>query len=300
MYTIFGATGNIGSVITKVLLEKGEQVRVVGRNAGKLQKYVQKGAEAVVGDVSDEAAMTQALSGARAAFLMIPPDPASPDYRAEQDRISDSIAAAVKKSALQYAVNLSSFGAQAETGTGPISGLHRFEKKLNAIEKLNVLHLRPAYFLENHLNSVNMIQMMGMIGGALKADLRMPQIATRDIGAFAAERLLKLDFNAKQTHELLGQRDLSMHEVAAVIGRGIGKADLRYAQFPYDQVEQFLLQMGTPAKTASYFTEMFHGINEGIVVATEPRSAENTTPTSIETFVKDVFLPAYQGKAVSA
>ncbi len=151
MYTIFGATGNIGSVITRVLLEKGEQVRVVGRNAGKLQKYVQKGAEAFVGDVSDEAAMAQALSGARAGFLMIPPNPTSPDYRAEQERVSDSIAAAVKKSALHYAVNLSSFGAQAETGTGPISGLHRFEKKLNAIEKLNVLHLRPVYFFENHL-----------------------------------------------------------------------------------------------------------------------------------------------------
>jgi uncharacterized protein YbjT (DUF2867 family) len=300
MYTVLGATGNIGSVITRVLLEKGERVRVVGRNAGKLQKYVQKGAEAFVGNASDEAAMTQALTGARAAFLMIPPDPASLDYRAEQEHISDSIAAAVKKSALQYAVNLSSFGAQAETGTGPISGVHRFEKKLNAIEKLNVLHLRPAYFFENHLNSINMIQMMGMIGGALKADLAIPQIATRDIGAFAAERLLKLDFNAKQTREPLGQRDLSMNEVAEVIGRAIGRPDLRYMQFPYDQVEQFLLQMGTPAKTAAYFVEMFRGINDGIVVATESRTAENTTPTSIETFVKEVFLPAYQGKAVSA
>jgi len=261
---------------------------------------VQNGAEAFVGDVADEAAMAQALSGVRAGFLMIPPNPTSPDYRAEQERVSDSIAAAVKKSALHYAVNLSSFGAQAETGTGPISGLHRFEKKLNAIEKLNVLHLRPVYFFENHLNSINMIQMMGMIGGALKADLAMPQIATRDIGAFAAERLLKLDFNAKQTRELLGQRDLSMNEVATAIGRAIGKSDLRYAQFPYDQVEQFLLQMGTPARTASCFIEMFRGINEGIVVATEPRTTENTTPTSIENFVKEAFLPAYQGQAVGA
>ena len=93
-----------------------------------------------------------------------------------------------------------------------------------------------------------MIQMMGMIGGALKADLAMPQIATRDIGAFAAERLLKLDFNAKQTHELLGQRDLSMNEVATAIGRAIGKSDLRYAQFPYDQVEQFLAANGHAGK----------------------------------------------------
>ena len=93
MYTIFGATGNIGSVITRVLLEKGEQVRVVGRNAGKLQKYVQKGAEAFVGDVADEAAMAQALSGVRAGFLMIPPNSTSSDYRAEQERVSDSLAA---------------------------------------------------------------------------------------------------------------------------------------------------------------------------------------------------------------
>ena len=300
MYTVFGATGNIGSVITRVLLEKGEQVRVVGRNASKLQKYVQKGAEAFAGDMSDESAITRALNGARAAFLMIPPDAASPDYRAEQERIGDAIAGAVKKSGLQYGVNLSSFGAQAETGTGPIAGLHRLEKKLNDIDKLNVLHLRPAYFFENHLNAVSKIQMMGMIGGALKADLPIPQIATRDIGAFAGERLLKLDFNGKQTHELLGQRDLSMNEVAAAIGRAISKPDLRYAQFPYEQVEQFLLQMGTPAKTASYFTEMFHGINEGLVVAVEPRSAENSTPTSIETFLKDVFVPAYQGHAVGA
>jgi uncharacterized protein YbjT (DUF2867 family) len=300
MYTVLGATGNIGSVITRILLEKGEPTRVVGRNAEKLREYVQKGAEAFIGNVADEAAMTEALTGVRAAFLMVPPDMTSPDYKAEQEQESDAIAAAVRKSGLEYAVNLSSFGAQATSGTGPISGLHFAEKKLDSIEKLNVLHLRPAFFFENHLSAINMIQMMGMMGGALKPDMAFPQIATRDIGAVATERLLKLDFNGKQTYELLGERDLSMNEVAVAIGRGIGKPDLRYLQFPYEQVEQFLLQMGTPPKTASYFIEMFQGMNNGIVVASERRSKENTTLTSIETFVKEVFVPAYQGKAVSA
>jgi len=300
MYTVLGANGNIGSVIARTLLEKGEKVRVVGRNAGKLQALVQKGAEAFVGNVADENAMTEALTGARAAFLLIPPDMTSPDYRAEQERTGDSIAGAAKKSGLQYAVSLSSVGAQAPAGTGPIAGLHGFEKKLNALEKLNVLHLRPAYFFENHLAGVSMIQMMGLLGGALKADAKMPQIATRDIGAYAAERLLTLDFNAKFTHELHGERDLSMNDVAAVISRALGKSDLRYVQFPYDQVAQVLTQMGTPAKTAAQFIEMFQGLNDGIAVANEPRCAENTTPTSIETFVKEVFVPAYQGRAVGA
>jgi uncharacterized protein YbjT (DUF2867 family) len=300
MYTVLGATGNIGSVLTKALLEKGEKVRVFGRNASKLQTFAQKGAETFVGDVKNAEALTKALSGARAAFLMIPPNMTSPDYRADQERASDAIAAAVKNSGLQYAFNLSSVGAQAPAGTGPISGLHFAEQKLNAIDKLNVLHLRPAYFLENHLAAIGMIQMMGLYGGALKGDMKIPMIATRDIGIFAADRLLKLDFNGKQTRELLGERDLSMNEVAVIIGKALGNPDLRYAQFSYDQVEKVLIQMGTPPKTAAYFIEMFQGFNDDVATGTEARTTANTTPTTAEAFMKEVFVPAYQGMAVGA
>src|SRR5271157_3860371 len=300
MYTILGATGNIGSVITRALLEKGENVRVVGRNATRLQPFVRRGAEEFVGDAADVEGMTRALTGARAAFLMIPPCMTSPDYRANQEKTSDAFSAAARSSGLQYAVNLSSYGAQAPAGTGPIAGLHNSEKKLNTIEKLNVLHLRAGYFFENHLAGMQMIQMMGVFGGALRGDLKIPMIATRDIGAYAAERLLKLDFKGKQTQELLGQRDLTLQEVVVVIAKGLRKPDLRYVQIPYDQVEKVLEQMGAPPKTVASFIELFQGINNGIVTAMEPRSAANSTPTSIETFVKEVFAPAYRGKSVGA
>jgi uncharacterized protein YbjT (DUF2867 family) len=300
MYTILGATGNIGSVISKALLEKGEKVRVVGRSAGRLQPFLKRGAEAFVGDVANAEAMTRALAGARAAFLMIPPSMASPDYRADQEKISDAISAAVKSVGLQYAVNLSSYGAQAPAGTGPITGLHNSEKKLNAIDRLNVLHLRPGYFFENHFAGIQMIHMMGIFGGALRGDLKIPMIATRDIGAYAAERLLKLDFNGKRTQELQGERDLTLTEVVAVIAKALRKPDLRYVQFPYEQIEKVLEQMGAQAKTVASFIEMFQGINNGIVAAMEPRSAANTTPTSIEAFVKEVFVPAYRGKGAGA
>ncbi len=276
MYTVLGATGNIGSVITKKLLEKGEKVRVVGRNAGKLQQYVHKGAEEFVADIKDAEALTKALTGVRAAFLMMPPGLTSPDYRADQEAESYAISVAARNSGLQYAVNLSSIGAHAPAGTGPILGQHDCERKLNAVERLNVLHLRPAYFMENHLSSIEMIQMMGVLAGALRPDLKFPMIATRDIGAYAAERLLKLDFSGKQMQELHGERD----------------------QFTYEQVEQALVPMGVSAKTAASFIEMFQGMNNGIVAGLEPRSAANTTPTSMETFVKEVFAPAYQGIAV--
>ena len=52
MYVITGATGNTGSVITEKLLAKGEKVRVVGRDAKRLERFTNKGAEPFIADAS--------------------------------------------------------------------------------------------------------------------------------------------------------------------------------------------------------------------------------------------------------
>src|SRR6202163_1474153 len=296
MYVILGASGNTGSIIANSLLSEGKKVRVVGRDSGRLQRFVDKGAEAFTATLSDAAALTKAFTGARAAYLMLPPAKS----REEQERDSDGIARAVKESGLRYAVHLSSYGAQVAKGAGPVSGLHSSEQKLNAIKDLNVLHLRAAYFMENNLASICMIHGMGIFGNALLPDLKIPMAATHDVGDYAAQRLLHLDFSGKQTRELLGERDLSMTEAAAVIARGIGKPDLRYKQFPYDQVQQALTQLGVPPKGAALYIEMYKSINAGVLIPQEPRSPENTTPTSFEQFVQDVFAPAYRRVTATA
>jgi uncharacterized protein YbjT (DUF2867 family) len=274
MYAILGASGNTGSIIANSLLSKGRKVRVIGRDAGRLQSFVRKGAEAFTANVSDAAALTKAFSGARAAYLMLPPITS----REDQERDSDGIAKAATESGLLYTVHLSSYGAHVPEGTGPVAGLHSSEQKLNAINGLNVL---------------------GLFGHALLPDLKLPMIATPDVGDYAAQRLLDLDFSGKQTRELLGERDLSMAEATAIIARGIGKPELRYEQFPNEQVQQVLEQMGMSPKKAAVYIEMFRAINAGVLAAQEPRSPENTTPTSFETFVQNVFAPAYRAKAAN-
>jgi uncharacterized protein YbjT (DUF2867 family) len=296
MYVILGASGNTGSIIADFLLSKGEKVRVVGRDVGRLQRFVRKGAEAFPADITDATALTKAFSGARAAYAILPPL----HSREEQERQSDAIAKAVMESGLRHAVHLSSYGAHVPQGTGPVTGLHSSEQKLNAINGLNVLHLRAAYFMENNLAAIEMIRGMGLFGHALLPELKLPMIATRDVGEYAAQRLLDLDFSGQEARELLGERDLSMAEVTAAIARGIGKPDLRYEQFSYDQVRQVLVQAGWSPKKAAVYIEMFEAINGGLLAAQEPRSRQNSTPTTIEKFVRDVFMPAYQTKAHSA
>src|ERR1700729_610875 len=296
VHVILGATGNTGSIAADFLLSKGRKVRVVGRDAGRLQRFVRKGAEAFTADLGDAVALTKAFRGAHAAYLLLPPI----SSREEQEQQSDAFAKAVQDSGLRYALNLSSYGAHAPQGTGPIAGLHSSEQKLNAINGLNVLHLRAAYFMENNLAAIDMIRGMGLFGHALLPDLKLPMIATRDVGDYAAQRLLDLDFSGKEARELLGERDLSMTEITAAIARGIDKPDLRYEQFSYDQVRQGLVQMGWSPKKAAVYIEMFKAINAGLLAAQEPRSPKNSTPTSFETFVQDVFVSAYHTKAHSA
>jgi uncharacterized protein YbjT (DUF2867 family) len=296
MYVITGATGNTGSEAAQALLKKGEKVRVLGRSAERLKDLVAQGAEPFLADLGDAAALAPAFAGARAVYAMIPPNLAAPDIRAHQDRVSDALAAALEKSGVKHVVSLSSIGADKTEGNGPVAGLYVLESKLNRVPGLNVLHLRAGYFMENTLAQIGVIKSMGMLAGPLRGDLKLPMIATRDIGQYAARALLKLDFTGQSTRELLGQRDITMDEVARIIGQAIGRPALSYSKVPDMMLKPALTSMGMSSDMASRLLEMSAALNSGHMRALEPRSAANTTPTSFETFVAEEFVPAYQKK----
>lgn len=299
MYVILGASGNTGHIVARNLLAHGRKVRVVGRNAAHLQPLAAAGAEIFVGDVTDAASLTRSFQQADSAYLMIPPNPASNNVRSYQEKVSDAIALAVKNARLTNVVTLSSIGADKPAGTGPVVGLHNLEQKLNQIEGMNVLHVRAGYFMENTLPQVGAIRMTGSVVGPLRPDLKLPMIATRDIGVSAAEALLRLDFRGKEIRELHGQRDLDYTEAAAIIGKAIGNSGLGYVQAPEDQIRAAMVQMGMSQDFAGQILEMAGALNRGDMRALEARTSRNTTPTSFETFVGEVFVPAYQ-QAVAA
>lgn len=299
MIVITAASGRTGGAAARALLEKGEKIRVVGRDVKKLQSLVQHGAEACAGNIEDPKFLADAFEHATAVYLVVPEDTSQPDLRAQQERVSDSFAAALSISHVPYAVALSSIGAQHAEKTGPIVGLHNLEQKLFGISGLSVLCLRCGYFMENLLMSLTPLHAMGMLPGGLRGDFSMPWIATRDIGTYAAKRLSARDFSGSSTQELQGQRDLSMHEAASIVGKAIDKPNLEYRQLPFPVLEDALVQLGLPGSTAALLIEMWGGANEGLVVPQERRSAANSTPTTLESFATQVFAPAYAAFAAS-
>ena len=300
MYVVTGATGNTGHVVASYLLDQKKTVRVIGRSKERLQQLVDRGAEAFVADLNDQTALTKAFTGAEGVYAMIPPSMTSQDYRSEQRRAAGALAGALEQSGVKHAVVLSSVGADKQAGTGSVVGLHEFEEILNRIAGLNVVHLRAGYFMENTLGQAAAIHAMGKSAGPLRGDLKLPMIAARDIGVAAAKLLTALDFSGKQTRELLGQRDLSMDEATAIIGKAIEKPDLKYLQLPSEQMQPIFIQMGMSANVASLILEMAGALNSGHMRSLEQRSARNTTTTSFETFVKEEFVPLYQAQTKAA
>ena len=293
MYAIMGATGNIGSKLANILLDKGEKIKVIGRLAERLKPFVDHGAEAAVGDVSDVGFLTNVFKGTDAVFASVPPNYTTDDFRGFYNQIGANIVKAIQESGVKHVLFLSSHGAHLAENTGPIKGLHDVEQQLNKLDDANVLHLRPTYFMENLLANVSMIKNMGIIGSEIMGDVKFSMIATKDIAPVAADYLIKRDFSGKSVHELLGERDVSLEEVTKIFGKKIGKPDLNYVQFSPEDAKKGMMDSGLSDDVSDQLLELGQAINGGIIAVNQSRTAENTTGTSIEEFA-DFFAQVYK------
>jgi uncharacterized protein YbjT (DUF2867 family) len=293
---VTGATGHIGSHLIDLLRQRGVTVTAVGRTAERLGAAVAQGAQAAVGHLEDTEFLTRTFTGADAVFAMIPPSPAEPDFLAYQRKIVESLGAAVESAGVPRVVALSSVGAEHPAGTGPITGVHWLEQRLGRIPGLHSVHLRPAYFMENHLNGLGLIRGQGIYGSPLQGDIPFPMVATRDIAAAAADLLAEPAFEGRSIRYLLGDRDYTLTEAATILGTAIGKPGLPYVQFPYDAAREALVGGGLSPSFADDYVEMSQGFNSGHI-GHEGRTKANTTATSLEEFARTQFVPAWGGQA---
>lgn len=293
-YVITGATGKIGKNLSKELLAKGQRVKVVSRDATKLQELVSLGAEALVGDVTNKNFVMKAFAGADAVFCLVTPNLFAADVRKEQNQIVDNYFEAVKVNKVPNVVLLSSVGAHLRKGAGIVDGLGYMEELFLKLNDTNVLNLRPTYFMENTLGMIGTIKHMGVAGNPVKPDAKLPMVATKDIAAVAAKRLLNLDFKNNSVEFVLGAKDYTYAEVAAIAGKSIGKEDLKYIQFPYEDSIKGMVNTGFCGEDAAkLMVDLARAVNDGTLTNGHTRTAANTTPTTYEEFAK-TFAWVYQ------
>jgi uncharacterized protein YbjT (DUF2867 family) len=263
MFTVFGASGNTGSVVARRLLDAGKKIRVLVRHPEKVAELRSRGAEVLAGDVTDANAVKSALSGSEGAYLLLPPDIASTDLLARNRRIVDEYVAGLTITNVPHAVMLSSVGAQRPSGNGPIASLHYAETALPKAKGTRFTFVRAAYFMENILAFAHAITQDGVLpvlGGGESHPF--PMVATADIGGVAADALLSPP-GATQTIELSGPKEYSFTDAAAAASRILGRT-VKVAPIPMDAVVPTLTRFGFSENMAGLYREMIAAFAGGL------------------------------------
>ncbi|UII18996.1 NmrA family NAD(P)-binding protein [Fulvivirga ligni] len=289
---ILGATGTVGSKISEILLNEGNQVTVMARHTDRLQKFKSMGAEVISGDVTDVKTLTNAFKNADSAFLILPDNPKAENTRAYQRQVTSNYIQAIEKSGIKYIVNMSSLGSHMHEGNGMMGGTGEQEVRLNQLENVNVLHIRSAYFMENWLRIIGLVKAKGIAGTAADGDTAIPMVATQDVAKIAAGHLAKLDFTGKSVHAVMGPRDYTYREFTGIIGQAIGKPELPYVQIPEEQAKQIFLGNGLSEDFVDNLIGMAVAIKDGIFNY-QKRDESTTTGTTAEQFVNEVYLPIF-------
>jgi len=143
---VTGSLGNISKPLSTELVEKSHHVTVISSKPEKEKEIEALGATAAIGSLEDVNFLAETFRGANAVYCMIPPNFAETDQTAYYRKLGSNYVQAIKQSDVNRVVELSSYGAHLEKGTGFIVGSHNVEKILDELTDVAITHIRPVYF----------------------------------------------------------------------------------------------------------------------------------------------------------
>ncbi|HMV66504.1 MAG TPA: NAD(P)H-binding protein [Myxococcota bacterium] len=258
-------SGRTGRVVAEQLLGDELPVRALVRNPVRGREWADRGAEVVPVDLRSAAALAEALSGADAAWLLVPPDVGGAGFVDGRVSVAESLAEAVRASGIPRVVVLSSIGAQHASGTGPIVGAHRMEALFRDVP--GVTFLRAAWFVENWLPALDIARTEGLLPVFQAADRPHPMVCAQDIGRAGAELMLSDD--APRVVELAGADDPTPHEVAAALGELLDRPVNVRRLWPEAAIDAFAMA-GASADVARLYAEMYRAMDDGRVAWERP------------------------------
>jgi uncharacterized protein YbjT (DUF2867 family) len=251
MILVTGATGNVGSELTRALLSAGEPVRALVRDAGA---RLPAGAERVVGDLGEPTGLGAALSGADGLFLMS----GYPD--------APGLLSAARQTGVQRVVLLSGGAAVAARTDNPISQYMLVTERAVQDSGLAWTILRPYEFMANALRWVPQAAANDVITVPF-ADVAVAVIDPHDIAAVAAAALLS-DGHAGHSYRLSGPTALLPAERVEILGSALQRP-LRAEAQPDEAAREEMLA-GMPESYVDAFFDFYTGggLDESAVLST--------------------------------
>jgi uncharacterized protein YbjT (DUF2867 family) len=257
MYVIMGGTGHVGSETVIALLNHGQAVTVVTRDADRARRVlgqrISRPVDYVEADVEDVASLRAAFRRGRRAFLLNPnADPGS-DTDAVERRTIARILEALEGCGLEKVVAASTGGAQPGERLGDLNVLWEFERGLGR-QAIPAAINRGAYYMSNWDGPLESVQATGKLPTMFPADLPIPAVAPRDLGMVAAERLMSSLDDVGVRH-IEGPVRYSSSEVAAVLSDVLDRP-VKLEVTPRSQLKQAFMGLGFSGAAADSYARM--------------------------------------------
>jgi NAD(P)H dehydrogenase (quinone) len=292
MYTIIGITGKTGGTAAKALLANGQKVRGVVRNVAKAVEWRERGAEIVSAELSDRDQMARAFEGSEGVYIMLPTYFEAEDMFAENTRDLASLKHAVVAAGVRKVVFLSSIGAERQTGTGAIFKLHELEETFSSLP-ISTAAIRAGWFMENFHGLIPSARETGLLGSFLNPlDLRVPMIATKDIGTLAAD-LLQQTWSGHRVIELAAEPVLSPLDVASAFSKVFGR-EIKASIVPQHQWIHTYQSWGLTPRSSEAMAEMIEGFNSRWIAFGNASTERVVAETTLEQVLQET-LGSIQG-----
>jgi uncharacterized protein YbjT (DUF2867 family) len=133
-----------------------------------------------------------------------------------------------------------------------------------------------------------------MFFGLDRPDMKAPLVATRDIAASAARLLLDESWAGQGGLAVLGPENLSCNDRAYIMSEVLERP-IRFQPIPPDNYKAQLMQNGASEAMAQGLVDLAADIYEHGIYDAEPRTPENTTPTTFRMWCDRILKPAVLG-----
>lgn len=252
---VLGATGNLGSEVTRQLVAKELRVRVGVRKPDQYQAPSPR-VDVVRFDFDDPTSYSPALDGIEKLFLIAPPlDPEAPMLLAP-------LIQAAKQAGVEQIVFTSALGVD-QNEDAPLRKVERM------LEASGIGHtvLRPNFFMDNFSSGFIAPMIQGANGIYVAAEsAKTSFIATTDIAAVAVACMTE-DGHLGKAYNLTGPQGLDHAGIAAIISELAGR-EVVYQAIPESAMRQGAIDNGLPEQGADYLSVLYQATRAGYLAAT--------------------------------
>ncbi|MBR9900831.1 MAG: SDR family oxidoreductase [Rhodospirillales bacterium] len=279
---ITGATGQLGSLVVKHLLDRipASDIAVSVRKPEKAADLSARGIDVRAGDFNDLALMTNAFKGIETALIISAEDDNATRIKQHRTAVDAAKAAGVK-----HIVYTGIVDPKADADF-TYSAIHLDTENYIRESGLAFTILRNSFYADLLLAGVPHALETGDFG-APAGNAKITYIPRNDLAEAAAVVLAKPADHVNKTYDLTGTKGVTHDEIAGYIANATGKP-VKFVDLPAEVHTGILGSLGLPGHLVEALSGLYVGAKKGDyeTVSTDFETLVGRKPQSVENFIQ--------------